>query len=98
MDYNDIIESKSVVLVEFFASWCPHCQKMMPVVAQVKELLSGYASVYQFDIDEYKDLAESEHVESIPTFIIYHDGREVWRRTGEVEGELLLGKLESFLS
>jgi len=98
MDYNDIIESKSVVLVEFFASWCPHCQKMMPVVAQVKELLSGYASVYQFDIDEYKNLAKSEHVESIPTFIIYHDGREVWRRTGEVEGVLLLGKLESFLS
>ena len=36
MNYNEIINSNKVVLVEFFASWCPHCQRMMPVVEEVK--------------------------------------------------------------
>ena len=38
MDYNEVINSEPVVLVEFYASWCPHCQRMMPVVEQVKPM------------------------------------------------------------
>lgn len=45
MDYNEVINSEPVVLVEFYASWCPHCQRMMPVVEQVKELLQGRVKV-----------------------------------------------------
>ena len=36
MDYKELISANKVVLVEFFATWCPHCRKMMPVVEQVK--------------------------------------------------------------
>ena len=50
MDYNNIINSSKVVMVEFFATWCPHCQRMMPVVEQIKELLDGRTDIYQFDI------------------------------------------------
>ena len=51
MDYKNLIESAPVVLVEFYASWCPHCQRMMPVVAQVKERIAGRAEIKQIDID-----------------------------------------------
>ncbi len=51
MNFDKAIINSRVVLVEFYASWCPHCQRMMPVVAQVKELLDGRAPVYQYDID-----------------------------------------------
>ena len=63
MNYNEIINSNKVVLVEFFASWCPHCQRMMPVVEEVKEKLGDRASVYQFDIDKYQKLTEENDVE-----------------------------------
>ena len=49
MKYSDIISAEPVVLVEFFATWCPHCQRMMPVVEQIKTLLEGRVPVYQFD-------------------------------------------------
>ena len=98
MDYKDIIKSSQVVLVEFFASWCPHCQRMMPVVAQIKELLAGQVDIYQFDIDENSDIAQKEGAESVPTFIIYRNGEEVWRESGEIDGQILLSKIESFLS
>lgn len=97
MNYNDVITSSNVVVVEFFASWCPHCQRMMPIVDEIKELLDGKIKVYQFDIDENQQLADNENVSSIPTFIIYKDGREQWRHTGEIPAESLLGKIQSYI-
>lgn len=94
LTYKDAIRSTTVVLVEFFATWCPHCQKMMPVVAEVAATLQGQVPVYQYDIDEEKDLAEAEKVDSIPTFIIYRGGEPVWRHTGEIEGQALLSKVQ----
>ena len=97
MNYNDIINSSDVVLVEFYASWCPHCQRMMPIVEQVRELLEGRATVHQFDIDENQALAGEAGVESIPTFLVYKDGREVWRHSGEIPGEVLLQAVQNYL-
>ncbi|WP_369524194.1 thioredoxin family protein [Duncaniella muris] len=85
MTYDQEIRSSKVVLMEFYASWCPHCQRMMPVVAQVKELLDGRANVCQLDIDNNKEAADAADVRSIPSFLIY------------VDGEVLLSKIESFL-
>lgn len=97
MTHKEAIDSSKTVLVEFYASWCPHCQRMMPVVAQVKELLDGRVPVCQFDIDENSSAANEANVQSLPTFLIYVDGREAWRHTGEIDGEVLLSKVESFI-
>ena len=96
MTYDEAIKQTPVVLVEFFASWCPHCRKMMPVVDQVKELLDGSAAVIQLDIDENNELAQQEEVEGIPTFIIYSNGKEQWRHSGEIDGNALLAKIQSY--
>ena len=84
-------------MVEFFASWCPHCQRMMPVVEQIKELLAGQVDIYQFDIDKNTEAAQEVGAESVPTFIIYKNSKEVWRESGEMDGQVLLSKIESFL-
>ena len=97
MDYKHLINSNPVVVVEFYASWCPHCQKMMPVVDQIKQLLGDRAAVHQFDIDENQSLADATGVESIPTFIIYKNGVEVWKQSGEMEGDVLYSKIENYL-
>ena len=97
MNYSEIINSNPVVLVEFYASWCPHCKRMMPVVEQVKELLAGKVNVYQFDIDENEELYDREGVKTIPTFIIYRDGKEQWRQSGEMDGQVLLSKVEQYM-
>ena len=72
-------------------------REMMPVVAQVKTLLDGRAAVYQLDIDQNQQTAEEAGANSIPTFILYRDGKEVWRHSGEIDGEVLLSKVESAL-
>lgn len=97
MEYLDAIKSTPVVLVEFYATWCPHCMRMMPVVDQVKELLDGQVDVYQLDIDQNRELSDVEKIDSTPTFIIYKDGRQVWRESGEMDGQFLLSKIQSFM-
>ena len=94
MNYTDLINSSKVTVVEFFATWCPHCQRMMPVVAQVKELVGQNADIVQLDIDANQEPSQEADVQSVPTFIVYRDGREVWRQSGEVEGELLISQIE----
>ncbi|MCM1028627.1 MAG: thioredoxin family protein [Pseudoflavonifractor sp.] len=91
-----LLSEKGAVLVEFYATWCPHCQRMMPIVADIKSLFEGRAAVYQFDIDQNEELANELNVESIPTFIIYRDGQELWRTSGELPAETLSAKLDEY--
>lgn len=97
MEYTKAINSSDVVLIEFYASWCPHCQHMMPIVNEIKEMLEGKIKVYQYEIDENQQLATEHMVESIPTFIIYRKGSEQWRHTGEIPAETLLAKIQQYL-
>ena len=95
MDYTQEIKSAPVVLVEFYATWCPHCRKMMPIMEDIKTLLADNLKVLQFDIDQIEDLANEMRVQSLPTFILYSDGEEVMRETGEMPGEVLLQKIQA---
>lgn len=98
MTYDEAIRMSDVVLVEFYATWCPHCKRMAPIVDQVKELLDGHANVVQLDIDRNQEAADASEVSGVPTFIVYKEGREMWRHSGEIDGNDLLNKVESYIS
>ena len=95
MNYTEEIKSAPVVLVEFYATWCPHCQKTMPIVEDIKTRLADNLKVIQFDIDKNEELADQEKVQSIPTFILYVDGKQVMRESGEMTEEALLQKIKA---
>ncbi|MDY3857488.1 MAG: thioredoxin family protein [Muribaculaceae bacterium] len=95
---KSLMAKKGVVLVEFFATWCPHCQRMAPVVQDIEALVEGRASVVTFDIDKNQELAEELQVESLPTFLLYRDGREVWRATGEMDGNIIVEHIQEALA
>lgn len=84
-------------MVEFYATLCPHCRRMAPVVDDLKMLLEGRATVYQFDIDRNGGLADELGAKSVPTFIVYRNGEEKWRTVGEIDGQTLLSKVEEYI-
>ena len=96
-DYKTLVSGSKVVLVEFYASWCPHCRHMAPIVEDIKAMLSNRVPVYLFDIDKNEQLADSVGAETVPTFIIYRDGEEAWRFSGELDGNALYSKIEGFM-
>ena len=97
MNYTEAINTTPVVMVEFYATWCPHCRRMAPVIDQIKELLDGQVDIYQLDVDQNVELSDVENINSTPTFIIYRDGKPVWRESGEMDGQTLLDKIQSFM-
>lgn len=90
-----MINSSKTVLIEFYATWCIHCQHMAPVVEQIRELVGDTAKIYQLDIDKDSELADEQNVTGTPTFILYSDGKEVWRYSGEIDGNVLLQKIQN---
>lgn len=98
MKYKELLNNADNVLVEFYASWCPHCQRMAPIVDNIKKQLSGQLTVHQLDIDKNQSLAGHENIDTVPTFILYHEGNEVWRYSGEIAADNLLNKIKSQIS
>ena len=96
-DLNYYATQAPVVFVEFYATWCPHCQRMAPVIEEIKELVEGRVPVYQFDVDKYPDLANEANVEGTPSFILYRNGRVFWAYAGEIDGNTIMSKIESAL-
>lgn len=97
MTYDQMKASAPAVLVEFYATWCPHCKAMAPVVEQISEMLEGQVKVVQLDIDANSEAADAEEITGTPTFILYKNGHEVWRQAGEMPGDVLLNKITSHL-
>lgn len=93
MTYDQMTASAKNVLVEFYATWCPHCKAMAPVVEEISEMLEGKVKIIQLDVDANSEAADAEEVTGTPTFILYKDGKQVWRESGEMSGELLLHKI-----
>ena len=78
------------VMAEFYATWCPHCKRMQPVVEEFKKLMEGTLEVVQIDIDQEDALANFYTIESVPTFILMREGEQLWRQSGELDLERLL--------
>jgi thioredoxin 1 len=78
--YKDI--EKGLTLVDFFADWCGPCRMLAPVLEKVAKELSGTAVVGHLDIDSAQKVASSFQVTSIPTLILFDNGKEVGRLVG----------------
>ncbi len=86
-----------VALVDFNADWCAPCRAQKPVLDNLKEKYRDRADVIEINIDENRELATSYMVQSIPTIILFRDGREIKRFVGLQTGETIERSLESAL-
>lgn len=91
--YKDMTRSANLVLVDFGAEWCPPCKKMEPVLTQLQKDLAGKFNLVKVDGGMDIDVMKSQNVETLPVFVIYKAGKEVWRRQGVVELAELKEKL-----
>ncbi len=80
--FNDIINQKVPVLVDFTADWCGPCKSMAPVLKQLKSELKDKISIIKINVDANQALAAKYQVQGVPTFIVFKQGKQVWRQSG----------------
>ena len=93
--FNDFIKS-GVCVVDFFAEWCMPCVMLSPIIEELADKIKG-VNIGKVNIDDNKETADKFDVMSVPTLIVFKDGKEIDRMVGVLPAEQLEGKLRSFL-
>ena len=81
-EFEKILSENTLVMVDFFATWCGPCQMFSPIVEQVEDKYDGDLTVVKVDIDENPDIAEKYTIQSVPTTILFKNGEVVERVSG----------------
>lgn len=88
--FNQIIQSETPVLVDFFATWCGPCQMLAPILKQVKDSLGSKVSIIKIDVDKNQQIASQYQVRGVPTLILFQNGKQLWRQSGVLSKEDLI--------
>lgn len=90
---RDVLQAKGLVLVDFWATWCPPCRRLAPTVDALATEYEGRLSVAKVDVDESPELAQRYGIQSIPTLMLFRNGQPVDQRLGA----LPMGELKGFV-
>lgn len=81
-ELNATIAGSKTVLVDFGASWCPPCKQMEPVLTSLKENNKDKFTFVNVDGGRDQDILQQYKVTALPVFIVFKDGKQVWRKDG----------------
>jgi thioredoxin 1 len=93
----ETFRKQGVVLIDFFAEWCMPCMMMSPIMEELSEKFSGKIRIGKVDISENQAIAEKFGVSSIPTFIIFKEGKIVKQFSGLTSSEEFSDILNQFV-
>lgn len=94
--FQNIIDSKTPVLVDFFADWCGPCKMLAPILKQVKDELGENVKIIKIDVDKNQLLASQYQVRGVPTMLLFKNGKQVWRQSGVVQKNDIVTTIKSF--
>lgn len=86
-----------IQLYDFYAEWCGPCQMMKPIFEEVEKEYEGKVEFKKVDVEAETALAQQHGVMSIPTFVIFQDGKEVDRKMGAMPADVLKAWIDSHL-
>ena len=93
---EEVLNSKGVVVVDFFATWCAPCKMLAPVLEELQSEMSE-VSIVKIDVDESPEIANKYGVQSIPTIKIFKDGADVVTKVGFMPKDSLKEAIEEVL-
>jgi thioredoxin 1 len=95
--FQNIIDSKTPVLVDFYADWCGPCKMLAPILKQVKEEMGDNIKIVKIDVDKNQPLANKYQVRGVPTMLLFKDGKQVWRQSGVLQKNDIVGVVKSYV-
>lgn len=88
--FSEIINRKEPVLVDFFATWCQPCTVLAPVLKETKEALGDSVHIIKIDVDKNQSLAANYQIRSVPTLLLFKEGKQLWKHSGLISQQELI--------
>ena len=95
-NFNETIISPHPVLVDFYAEWCGPCKMMKPILEEVKKIMGDSIQIVTIDVDKHESLANSFQIQSVPTLMVFKNGKMLWRQSGVMRTNQLTQLLQQF--
>lgn len=95
---SEVLKSDIPVFVDFWAEWCGPCRMVGPAVEQIGKIMQDKIKVAKVNVDENQEIAMKYGVQSIPSLLLFKDGKEVGRTIGAMPKESYLKFIESTLA
>jgi thioredoxin 1 len=92
--FDELINSGKLVLVDYNAKWCKPCQKMAPMLEALASTQKHKLTLVKIDVDENKALSVANGIEAIPVLELYENGKRVWRHEGDISESKLREQTE----
>lgn len=86
---KEVLENKKAVLVDFYASWCPPCKMLAPILEKISTSRAEF-DIAKVNIDENQDLAMEYKIEVVPTMLVFKNGKPVNKIVGLMEEKKLV--------
>ncbi|MBI5371850.1 MAG: thioredoxin [Sphingobacteriales bacterium] len=91
--FGEIIRGNTPVLVDFTAQWCGPCRMMKPILEQLHQRMGEKLRIIKIDIDQSPAAAQAFNVQSVPTLLLFQEGKQLWRQSGVLQA----GQLEKII-
>ncbi|PDS24773.1 thioredoxin [Flavobacterium branchiophilum] len=95
--FNEYILSDIPVLVDFYATWCGPCQMLGPIIVEVKRHFGDRLKVIKIDVDKSQEIAQHFQVRSVPTMMLFQNGKSLWRQAGVLPKEEIIKTVDKLL-
>src|SRR6056300_867193 len=95
--FGELIDVEVPVLFDFFTEWDEASNAMHDVLRDVAAALGDKAKVIKIDVDKNQALSEALRIKGLPTLIIYKKGEMMWRQSGELDANTLLGIISEYV-
>ncbi len=95
---REVVASDKPVVVDFYATWCAPCRRMMPILAKLEKEYDGRIEFYRVDVDQAELLAANERIRGVPTLLLYSRGAEVGRIVGGKPEGILRERFDALLT
>lgn len=94
-NFNQLVSGTTPVLVDFHAEWCGPCKMQAPILQEVARELGDSVRIIKIDIDKNQELANRYQVRSVPTLLLFRQGKVQWKNSGVVQKHALLAQLKN---